>query len=229
MQPGEVLQEAWQLYKAQWRHLLPLALVVYLALSLIALVLTAAFGWVGAIAGAFVSLAGIFWLQGALVEAVADVRDGRADLSIADTLRRVQPRIWAIAAAGILAAVGILVGLVLLIVPGLVLLTWWSLILPVIVLERAAVMDSFGRSRDLVRGNGWNVFGLIVLTIVILIAVSIVVAIALLWLPDSIQTYITDVVGNTLTAPFIALAWTLMYYRLREPRSAVEPPPAAVA
>jgi hypothetical protein len=226
VQPGEVIREAWQLYKAQWRHLLPLALVVYLALSLISLALAAALGWVGAIAGGFVSLAGIFWLQGALVEAVADVRDGRADLSIGETLRRVQPRIWAIAAAGILAALGILVGLVLLIVPGLVLLTWWSLILPVIVLERTAVMESFGRSRGLVRGNGWNVFGVIVLTILLLIAVSIVVAIALLWVPEEIRTYVTDVVGNTLTAPFIALAWTLMYYRLREPQPAAEPPPA---
>jgi hypothetical protein len=231
VQPGEVLQEAWQLYRAQWRHLLPLALVVYLALSLISLALTAALGWFGAIAGAFVSLAGIFWLQGALVEAVADVRDGRADLSIADTLRRVQPRVWAIAAAGILAALGILVGLVLLIVPGLVLLTWWSLILPVIVLERAAVMDSFGRSRDLVRGNGWNVFGLIILTVLILIAVSIVVALVFLALPggQEVDSYLSDVVTNTLVAPFIALAWTLVYYRLREPRSAVVPPPAAVA
>jgi hypothetical protein len=226
MQPGEVLQEAWQMYKAQWRHLLPLALVVYLALSLISLALVAALGWVGAIAGAFVSLAGVFWLQGALVEAVDDVRDGRADLSIGDTLRRVQPRVWAIGAAGVLAALGILVGLVLLIVPGLILLTWWSLIVPVLVLEKAEVMESFGRSRELVRGNGWNVFGLIVLTVLILIAVSIVVAIALFWLPDSIQAYVTDVVRNTLTAPFIALAWTLVYYRLREQRPVAEPPVA---
>jgi hypothetical protein len=229
MKVGEVLGEAWELYKDQWKHLISVALIFYLLVGLVTLLLSAIFGWLGAIAAAFVSLVGFFWLQGALVEAVADVRDGRADLSIADTLRRVQPRIWAIAAAGILAALGILIGLVLLIVPGLVLLTWWSVILPVIVLERTAVMESFGRSRELVRGSGWNVFGLIVLTVLVLIAISIVVAIAFLWLPDSIQTYVTDVVANTLTAPFIALAWTLMYYRLRERRSAAEPPPAAVA
>jgi hypothetical protein len=226
VRPGEVLQEAWQLYKAQWRHLLPIALVVYLALSLISLALVAALGWVGATAGAFVSLAGVFWLQGVLVEAVADVRDGRADLTIGETLRRVQPRIWAIAAAGLLASLGILLGLILLIVPGLVLLTWWSLLIPVIVLERTDVLQSFGRSRELVRGHGWNVFGLIVLTVLILLGVSLVVAIVLFWLPDEIQSYVTDVVRNTLTAPFIALAWTLVYYRLREPQPAVEPPPA---
>jgi hypothetical protein len=141
----------------------------------------------------------------------------------------VQPRVWAIAAAGLLAALGILVGLVLLIVPGLVLLTWWSLLVPVLVLEKTEVLESFGRSRELVRGHGWNVFGLIVLTVLILIAVSIVVALALFWLPDSIQAYVSDVVRNTLTAPFIALAWTLVYYRLREQRPVAEPPPAAVA
>ena len=229
VQPGEVLQEAWALYKVQWRHLVPLALVVYLALSLITLALTALLGWVGIAVGALVSLAGIFWLQGALVEAVADVRDGRADLSIGETLKRVQPRVWAIAAAGVLAAIGIAVGLVLLIVPGLVLLTWWSLVLPVIVLERAQVLKAFGRSRELVRGNGWSVFGLIVLTIVLVIAASIVIAIVLFWLPNEVQSYITDVVANTLTAPFVALAWTLMYYRLREPRLAGEPPAAPAA
>jgi hypothetical protein len=224
--PGSILREAWELYKAQWRHLLPLALVVYLALSLLALALALLLGWLGAIAAAFISIAGIFWLQGALVEAVADVRDGRADLTIGETLRRVQPRIWAIAGAGILSALGILLGLVLLILPGLVLLTWWSVILPVVVLERAPVFEAFGRSRALVRGNGWNVFGLIVLTVLILIAVSIVVAIVFVWLPDGLDTYVTDVVRNTLTAPFVALAWTLMYFRLRGARAAAEPPPA---
>jgi hypothetical protein len=221
-----ILREAWELYKAHWRHLLPLALFVYLALSALALVLALLLGWLGAIAAAFISIAGVFWLQGALVEAVADIRDGRVDLSIGETLRRVQPRIWAIAGAGVLSALGILVGLALLIVPGLVLLTWWSVILPVVVLERAPVFEAFGRSRALVRGNGWNVFGLIVLTVLILIAVTIVVAIALVWLPDGLDTYAVDVVRNTITAPFIALALTLVYFRLSEAERAAEPPPA---
>lgn len=223
MQPGSVLSEAWALYKAHWRHLLPLALLVYLVLSLVSLALTAALGLLGALAAAFVSLAGVFWLQGALVAAVDDVRDGRADLSIPETLRRIRPRILAIAGAGILAALGISLGLLLLIVPGLVLLTWWSVILPVIVLERAGVMASFGRSRQLVRGQGWNVFGLIVLTFLVLIAAGIVLGLALVWLPESARSYVTDVVANTLFAPFVALAWTLAYYQLRDARPAQAP------
>jgi len=213
------IREAWSLYKAHWRHLLTLALGVYLVLALVTLVLAVVLGAVGAVAGAFVSIAGIFWLQGALVEAVADIRDGRADLTLRETLKRVRPRIWAIAGASILAALGVMLGLALLIVPGLILLTWWSVILPVIVLERRGVLESFGRSRELVRGHGWSVFGVIVKTVLVLLAVGIVVGIAFAWLPDPSRTYVIDVVRNLLTAPFIALAWTLMYYRL----SAAEP------
>jgi hypothetical protein len=223
MQPSAVLQEAWDLYKAHWRHVLPIALVVYVLLSLVGLVLVSIFGVFGAIATALIALVGYFWLQGALVEAVSDIRDGRADLSIGQTLLRVQPRILAIAGAGILAGIGIAIGLVLLIIPGLVLLTWWSVVLPVIVLERASIFESFGRSRELVRGNGWNVFILIVVTVLLAALANIVIGLVLVWLPDNIGTYVTDVVANTLTAPFIALAWTLMYYHLRARRTADEP------
>jgi hypothetical protein len=228
--PTEILGEAWREYGRQWRHLLPIALVVYLLLSLFSLLLVALLGWLGAIASAFVSLAGVFWLQGALVVAIEDLRDGRADLSLGETLSRVRPRMNTLAVVGILAALGISIGFLLLIVPGLVLATWWLLVVPVVMLEGRSIMEAFGRSRELVRGNGWNVFGLIVLTFLILIAAGIVVGllltIVLAPLDNSIQGYVSNVLSNTLFAPFVALAFTLAYYRLRElrePAAAPEP------
>jgi hypothetical protein len=221
--PTGVLGEAWGLYKAHWRHLLPIAFVVYLLLSLFTLLLVLLLDWVGAIAGAFVSLAGTFWLQGALVIAIEDVRDGRADLSISETLSRVRPRMNALAIGGILASIGITIGFILLIIPGLVLLTWWLLIVPVIMLEGRSATESFGRSRELVRGNGWNVFGLIILTIVILIVAGLVIGIVLLFLPDEVGQYASNVISNTLFSPFVAAAWTLAYYHLRETQTAAGP------
>jgi hypothetical protein len=231
MRPGEVLSEAWALYKAHWRHFLPLAFVVFVVISLISLVLALVLGWVGAVLATLIGFIGVFWLQGALCEAVADVRDGRADLSISDTLQKVRPRLAPLLGAGVLAGLGVAIGLVLLIVPGLVLLTWWSVIVPVVVLERVAAMDSFGRSRELVRGNGWNVFGVIVLTVLILlafaIAFAIVAAVLLNWLPDEGKSFVQTLVVDTLTAPFLALAWTLMYFRLRRGEQETEPAPLA--
>jgi hypothetical protein len=184
-------------------------------------------GWFGALAGALIGIVGVFWLQGALVEAIADVRDGRADMTLGQTFSRAQQHLGTLIVAGILAGLAIAVGLLLLIVPGLYLITIWSVLIPVIVLERRPVMEAFGRSRELVRGNGWNAFGVIVISILITIAVGIVLAVALIWLPGDFGAFVQSLVSNTITAPFFALALTIMYFRLREVEGAAAAAPAA--
>jgi len=130
MSPTEgVIGEAWGHYKAHWRHLLPIALVVYVAIAIIGALLTLVLGWFGALVAAIISLVGLFWVQGALVKAVEDIRDGRADLSLGETFDRVRPQLGSIIVAGLLAGLGIVVGLVLLIVPGLYLLGRLCLVL----------------------------------------------------------------------------------------------------
>ena len=59
--------------------------------------------------------------------------------------------------AGILAGIAIGIGLLfLLFAPGLFLLTIWAVLAPVIVIERVGAIESFGRSRGLVRGERWR-------------------------------------------------------------------------
>jgi hypothetical protein len=218
---GSVIGQAWEMYKAHWRHLIPIALVVYILISLLALLLVFVLGWLGVALAFFILVAGIFWLQGALVLAVDDVRDGRADLSIRETLDRVVPRLNTLTMAGLLAALGITIGLALLIIPGLFLLTIWLLIVPAIMLEGRGVLESFGRSRELVRGQGWNVFGVIVLTIAILIAVGIGVDIFESIIDRPWVSLVLDIATQTATAPFLALAWTITYFELRGIRDAM--------
>ena len=223
-----VLGEAWALYKAHWRHFLPISFLVYLTVALVGALLTAVLTWVGALIAALISIVGLFWVQGALVRAVEDVRDGRPDLSLGETFARVRPQLPAIIVAGILAGLGVFFGLILLIVPGLVLMTWWCLIIPVIVLEGTSAGTAFGRSRELVRGYGWSVFGVIVLAFLLLIGFGIVLGIILTPLADWLQNFISNIVSGALTAPFIALTLTVLYFRLRQVKSApAEPPPAA--
>jgi hypothetical protein len=232
MSPTEgVLSEAWGMYKAHWRHLLSISFVVYAAVAVIGLVLVLLLTWLGVILSAIISLVALFWLQGTLVKAVEDVRDGRADLSLGETFQRVRPQLGSIIVAGVLAGLGIALGLVLFVVPGLYLLTIWILIIPVIVLEGTSAGEAFGRSRELVRGYGWGVFGVIVLTILILIAFSIVLSLLLLPLADWLRNFGQQIISGTLTTPFIAVTWTLLYYRLREAKEAsapaAVPPPEA--
>src|SRR4051795_12385687 len=224
-----VLSEAWTLYKRHARHLLTLAFVVYVVASLLEAVLTGLLGVFGALLAAIVSLVAAFLLQAALVKAVDDVRDGTADMSLTDTLDAAKPHIGRVAAASILAGFAIGIGLILLIAPGLYLMTIWCLIVPVIVLEGAGVGAAFTRSRELVRGNGWNVLGVIVLVILLLLGVGIVLGLILSALPNAVQSFISSIVTGTLTAPYIALVLTLSYFRLRQVQSgdgSFVPPPA---
>ena len=229
MSPTEgVIGEAWALYKAHWRHLLTFSFTVYLAVAVIGALLAAALTWLGALLAALLSLVAVFWLQAALVKAVDDVRDGRADLSLGETFAAAQEHLTAVIVAGILAAIGIIVGLILLIVPGLVLMTWWAVIIPTIVLENRSAGESFTRSRELVRGYGWSVFGVIVLVILLLIGFQIVLGLVLTPLADWLQSFVSQIVSGTLTAPFIAVVLTLLYLRLRaakEPAATPTPTP----
>lgn len=80
----------------------------------------------------------------------------------AEVWTRVRPVLSRLIWARLLITVAILAGLVALIVPGLILATIWAVVVPVIVIEKLPVMDSLRRSRELVRGNGWRVFGFLV-------------------------------------------------------------------
>src|SRR5262249_44410361 len=155
-----------------------------------------------------------FLLQATLVKAVQDVRDGRVDLSLGETVRAATPYLWAVAGASILAGIAITIGLILLIVPGLYLITIWAVIVPVIVLEQSGVMASFGRSCHLVRGCGWHVFGTLVLTWVILLGVNLILGLIFAALPNALGRGLSSVISGTIVAPFIALVVTLVYYRL---------------
>jgi hydrogenase-4 membrane subunit HyfE len=157
---------------------------------------------------------------------VDDVRDGRADLSISETLDRVTPHLTTLALAGLLAGIAITFGFILLIVPGLFLLTIWLLIVPAIMLENCGVSAAFARSQELVRGYGWSVFGVIILTVLIFIGVGIVFAILEGVLDSRWLSFALNIVLQTVTAPFLALAWTITYYELRDLKGAE--PTAAV-
>lgn len=209
-----VLGEAWRMYKTFAGHLLAIAFGIYLIAAIITALCALAGGAAGILLGFFVSLIAIFVLQAVLVKAVQDVRDGHVDLSIRQTVQEALPSLLSVLGASFLAALGIVIGLYLIIVPGLFLITIWAVIVPVIMIERSGVLASFERSRELVRGHGWHVFGTLVLVYIIMLVVNLVLSLIFFALPHELGDALGSIIAGTLIAPFIAIVVTLAYYRL---------------
>ena len=236
-----VLRQAWELYRNFFLRFVLTAAVIFVVLEFFAAISESsahAHHWTAAALWGLVTfllwIVGTFWLQGALVEAVSDLRDGRADLSIEELYRRTRPLLPSLIAAGVVAALGVACGLVFLIVPGLILFTRWIFIVPVIVLEKKSAGESFGRSWGLVKGSSWPVFALILLTVIVLGVGSSLISLALFpfsVLPHFLAAWIVGTIASSLTAPFAALVWTLSYFELVREQvqpSATKLPPVQV-
>src|SRR5690348_9002560 len=108
MSVGGILGESWNLYTRFFRRFFVIAAIVYLIVNLVnALVATVVGHGAGiavllALVTAVVSLVGTFWLEGALVFAVDDVRDGRIDTTVRQVFERVRPQLGTLILAGIL-------------------------------------------------------------------------------------------------------------------------------
>ncbi|HEY6494716.1 MAG TPA: hypothetical protein VIZ43_15690 [Trebonia sp.] len=225
-----VLSEAWALYRRYASHFILISLAIYLVVAVINALLSWALGSFGALIGVILSLVGMFLLQAALVKAVQDVRDGRVDLDLRGTVSAAAPYVGAVAVASILASIGIVIGFALIIVPGLILITFWALLVPEIVIGGAGPLESFGRSWRTVRGYGWNVFGTFILVFLILVVGEVVLSLVLFALPAGWRSFIADLVAGALVTPFIAAVVTLIYYRLtaahgEQAEPAAAPPP----
>jgi hypothetical protein len=85
---------------------------------------------------------------------------------------------------------------------------------PVVVLERPPGLGALRRSRELVRGSGWQVFAVIL----VLDIAAVVGASALQIAAESAGSgvgIVVRVVTGVLTAPLSALAAAVLYFELR--------------
>jgi hypothetical protein len=209
---GNVVRRTFQIYSDQVSVLIPAASVVFVISGILTVLLIAASPALALLALVIAVIAETLF-TGMVVELVADVQDGRRDATAGQLLRAASPVLGQLVLVGLVAGIGIVIGFVLIIIPGLILLTIWSVAAPVVVLERPGGLRALSRSRELVRGNGWNVFG-VILVMVILVAVvtGIIEAIA-----DSGGTgigLVVRVILGILTAPISSLASAVLYFEL---------------
>jgi MFS family permease len=222
---GDVLNRVFVLYKEHFGVLIPAAFWLFLIVSILGGILSRT-NALALLVFYVVSFAAAILYQGMVVSLVHDVQDGRRDSSVGELFTSVGAVLGALIGASILYGIAVGIGFFLLIVPGCILLTIWAVIAPAIVIEKRSVLESFGRSRELVRGHGWPVFGtVIVATLIAAIVGVILAAIAEGIAGGPILRIVFGALASTLTAPIGGLVAAVLYYRLLELQG-VQPSPA---
>jgi hypothetical protein len=212
---GEVLEEAWNLYTRNAGRLIPMAAVVFGFIALVQLVIASTGRWYLAFLAVVVTVVGVLWLQGALVTAVSELRAGQRSLSIGQIFERVEPKLWKLFVAGLVVGAAVVVGLLLLVLPGLILISLWIAVTPAIVLEGRGVVDAMRRSQQLVSGDLWRVLAVVAITIVFVDIAQFVIRSIFGFLPLLWSVFVGGIVANSLLMPLVALAWTIVYFDLR--------------
>ncbi len=242
---GEILDVAIKLYLRHAPALLRLVAVVVIPVVLLGLILSlgtipagtgvrdgnivlpqgAATGFIvaSAIAQLLVLLATLL-ATGASLRAISDAYLGRAPDAGA-SLRFAAGKLPSLIWASILVVVLVILGFIAFIVPGIYLGVAFAVVVPALLFENLTAARSLGRSRDLVKGFWWKVFGTELIGIVIIPAlvqfvISMVFGVILLTSVESaagnvVVSAIGQLVGSLVTVPLQAAVLTVLYFDLR--------------
>lgn len=161
---GELVGRSFEVYLANLAPFLLLSVIVYAPGMLLM------YGAVSSGSDSAVSLA----VVGAVLTALAgQLLTGALTFAVVQKLRGEPAPLAEVLTIGVrsmlrVLLVGIVIGLcigvgtLLMIVPGLILLTWFYVAVPAAVVERLG-LDAMGRSRSLSEGSRWQIFGSVVL------------------------------------------------------------------
>jgi hypothetical protein len=185
---GGVLDTTFQLYKASLLKLIPLSLLLVIASCLqyiyifarganpadpaAMLNLMTSWGyWLSLLAGVI----GSTWITAATYLKVAAIgTDG--DLGIGAALQASLPRLPALVVMMILFILAVMIGTLLLIIPGIILMVSLLLCYPTALFDNKGPVSALSESHRLVWGNWWRTFVMLSVGVIILIVIYLIVA-----------------------------------------------------
>ncbi len=207
---GEILRKTLAMYKRHFVLFLSLAAVIYAPyyLFLNAIQLE---GSVLAMAGAVVPGVVAQALASAMVIWVI-VRSTLGDeVGFVNALGSLTPSLVVrILGTTLLVTAGVTAGFFLFIVPGLVLLVWFSLVNQVVVVEGIAYIEAARRCMEIIRDSWWRVLS--VLLVLVLINLTALVMLNSLFGEAAL---VLGQLFGILFVPFWSIALTLLYFDLR--------------
>lgn len=211
----EIIDAAFRIYGAHYAALLTTSAVLFTPGLLLKLLLPAGAEWVG---DTFQNLLGTV-VDGAVIAIVSEAYLGRA-ADVGTGLRAVGGRVGALIWSSIGRGLLIVLGLLLLVVPGIIAFVWTFAIPMAIVLEGCDAGDAFSRARELARDHFGRILATLTLLIVLFFVLLMSIALAfgagagLLGVGDRAYDLVGDI-ALIVTYPLLSVGATLLYYDLR--------------
>jgi hypothetical protein len=130
----------------------------------------------------------------------------------------------------ILTGILVLIGYILLIIPGIYLTVAWLVAVPVLMFEGTGGTGALGRSRELVSGHWWMLFGALLVGIVIVVGISFAVGAIIGGIANSgsvnvilILSGLSRAISAIFTYPIVAAISAVAYVELRAAKEHIPP------
>lgn len=127
---------------------------------------------------------------------------------------------------GLLSGIGIGIGLMFLIVPGIILWLVWAVVTPAYVQERVGVFEAFGRSAALTSGARWRIFLTMLIIGLLLWVLSIPVSFltaAMIATGSGILTALVTAATSALSSMILVAVQASVYVELRQLKEGIAP------
>ena len=122
----------------------------------------------------------------------------------------------------ILEGLCIMVGFMLLFVPGLILITMWFVAVPICIVERRGPWQSLVRSGELTKGHRWKIFGIILVLYIVSAIVGYILTSVLTAIGGTVLAMIATLLWNGVWGAFFAIFVVVTYYELRVAKEGID-------
>ncbi|MEM3622322.1 MAG: hypothetical protein QXR76_00950 [Candidatus Bathyarchaeia archaeon] len=163
-------------------------------------------------------------VSGILIKSASDaIEKGKTSLS--DSLKFAVSKLPSLLVASLIVGILTMLGLLLLIIPGIIISIMFYLVIPVIVIEGKGAFESLTRSRELVSNRWLKTFALSL--IVALITGALAFVVNLILAPLGIYSVLASTIISSVIAPISPIASTFYYYSMyaKEESRRIPPPP----
>jgi hypothetical protein len=242
---GELLDRAFQLYRSRFGLFIEIAAIAYLPMFVaqtcllwlpkVASVPVIAAAGIGFLVAFVLQLLGVAAAHAATIVVVSAAYLERP-ITLQEAYGRVSGMLFRVCFIMIGSGMGVAIGLVLLIVPGIILFLMWALAIPVAVLEDAGFNESLSRSRVLTAGHWLRVIAIYLLyfSLVFALEMGIIGPLGVVFAMKagaaahaaspalSVATTIAGYVIQCLVTPVLTICLSLMYYDERVRKEAFD-------